>query len=236
MKREKKLEIIRNLFYRSSVKDLWFHILESYAQPHSEILEIGSGSGRGKQNTRYPRVQKIVGLDLDDRVLKNPFLDEAFNISATQILEKMPNVKFDIIYSQMVAEHIENGEEFISSQLRRLKDKGVLIHSTVSKYYWTSLINSLVPENIKNWLIKELGSGRESDDVFPAHYTLNSKHQIEKICNECNAEFKIIRQDEPPGYLQRSFILMLIYTMVHKPLQFVFAAIRPTFIFIVSKK
>ncbi|MGI9447064.1 MAG: class I SAM-dependent methyltransferase [Pirellulales bacterium] len=210
--------------------------MDSYAQKHSEILEIGSGSGKNRQNTLYPMSKKIVGLDLDDRVLNNPFLDDAFNISAYQNKEKLPNVKFDIIYSQMVAEHIDDGEKFISVQLSALKDKGVLIHSTVSKYYWTSLINSLVPEGIKNWLIKELGSGRESDDVFPAHYKLNSKHQIEKICKKLNAKFKIIRQDEPPGYLQRSFILMLIYTMVHKPLQFVFPAVRPTFIFIVSKK
>ena len=200
------------------------------------VLEIGSGSGRDNQNVLYPSVKKIVGVDLDGRVLGNPFLDEAYNISAYQIQEKLPNTKFDIIYSQMVAEHIDNGEKFITAQLNVLKDEGVLIHSTVSKYYWTSLIQSFVPENIKNWLIKVLGSGRNSEDVFPVHYKLNSKHQIEKICSKCNAKFKIIRQDEPPGYLRRSFILMIIYTLVHKPLQFVLPVIRPTLVFIVSKK
>ena len=200
------------------------------------VLEIGSGSGRDNQNVLYPSVKKIVGVDLDGRVLGNPFLDEAYNISAYQIQEKLQNTKFDIIYSQMVAEHIDNGEKFITAQLNALKDEGVLIHSTVSKYYWTSLIQSFVPENIKNWLIKVLGSGRDSEDVFPVHYKLNSKHQIEKICSKCNAKFKIIRQDEPPGYLRRSFILMIIYTLVHKPLQFVLPVIRPTLIFIVSKK
>ena len=236
MHRDKKLELIQKLFYRSTTKDLWFHLLESYAQAYSVVLEIGSGSGRDNQNILYPSVKKIVGVDLDGRVLSNPFLDEAYNISAYQIQEKLPNTKFDIIYSQMVAEHIDNGEKFITAQLNVLKDEGVLIHSTVSKYYWTSLIQSFVPENIKNWLIKVLGSGRDSEDVFPVHYKLNSKHQIEKICSKCNAKFKIIRQDEPPGYLRRSFILMIIYTLVHKPLQFVLPIIRPTLVFIVSKK
>lgn len=236
MHRDKKLELIQNLFYRSTIKDLWFHLLESYAQPDSVVLEIGSGSGRDNQNILYPSVKKIVGVDLDSRVLGNSFLDEAYNISAYQIEEKLPNTKFDIIYSQMVAEHIDNGEKFITAQLNTLKDEGVLIHSTVSKYYWTSLIQSFVPENIKNWLIKVLGSGRNSEDVFPVHYKLNSKHQIEKICSKCNAKFKIIRQDEPPGYLRRSFILMIIYTLVHKPLQFVLPVIRPTLVFIISKK
>lgn len=236
MHRDKKLEFIRNIFYRSSVENLWFHVLESYVQPHFEVLEIGSGSGEGRQNSLYPTVQKIVGLDLDGRVLRNPYLDEAYNINAYDIADKLADTKFDVIYSQMVAEHIDDGVRFISTQLDALRDGGVLIHSTVSKHYWTSIINDFLPENIKNWLIKHLGSGRDAEDVFPAHYQLNSKRQIKKICGDCNAEFKIVRQDEPPGYLRRSITLMLIYTLFHKPLQFVVPSIRPTFIFIVSKK
>ena len=236
MHRDKKLELIKNIFFRSSIEDFWFHVLKSYAQPHFEVLEIGSGSGKGKQNTLYPTVRKIVGLDLDERVLRNPFLDESYNMNAYEIGTKLADTKFDIIYSHMAAEHIDDGLRFISTQLNALNDGGVLIHSTVSKYYWTSLINDLVPESVKHWLIRKLGSGRAAEDVFPAHYELNSTHQIEKICSGCNAEYKILRQDEPPGYVRRSILLMLLYTLLHKPLQFLIPSIRPTFIFVVSKK
>lgn len=236
MNRNKKLELVRKIFWPNATLNLWYEILKDFTQPHFEILEIGSGSGRGIQNQLYPNVANIFGLDLDERVLSNPHLNKAFNISAYEIEEKFKNVKFDIIYSHMVAEHIRDSNRFISTQLNCLKDGGILIHSTVSKYYWTSLLNYIVPVSLKNWLIRTLGSGRESDDIFPAHYQLNSEKQILEVCLKLNASYRIIRQDEPPGYLSRSFILMIIYTMVQKPLAIIFPSLRPTFIFLISKE
>ena len=236
MDRDSKLKLIRRLFWPNAKENLWFKVVSSFCKPHFEILEIGSGSGRGLQNKLYPIAAKIVGLDLDKRVLNNPHLDEAFNLSAYDLGEKLEGNKFDIIYSQMVAEHIDDAHRFISTQLEHLKDNGILIHSTVSKYYWVSLINDLISVNLKNWLIKELGGGRGSDDIFPAYYKLNSEKQIKAVCKSLNVNFKIIRQDEPPGYLRRSIILMLIYTLIHKPLQLLFPALRPSFIFTVSKE
>ncbi len=235
MDKDSKLEIIRRLFWPTAKTDLWFEILSFLAKPHHEILEIGSGSGQGLQNQLYPQVAKVVGLDLDRRVLQNPHLDQALNISAYEINKYLSEIKFDIIYSQMVAEHIDEPDKFISLQLNHLKDEGVLIHSTVSKFYWVSLINDFVPVIWKNWLIKTLGSGREADDIFPAYYKLNSAGQIKTMCKRLKLEYEIIRQDEPPGYLRKSFFLMIVYTLAHKPLQLIFPALRPSFIFILSR-
>ena len=55
----------------------------------------------------------------------------------------------------MVAEHIDDGRKFITNQLSVLTNDGILLHSTVSKYYWTSIINDKVPERLKNWLINK---------------------------------------------------------------------------------
>ena len=236
MNRNSKLQLVRNLFYSKSRIDLWSKVLDDLTQPHFEVLEIGSGSGRGLQNQFYPQVSRIVGIDLDDRVLSNPYLDQALKISAYDLEENFTIDKFDIVYSHMVAEHIEDAQKFISSQLNCLNNRGVIIHSTVSKYYWTSMINDFVSVKIKNWLIKKLGSGREADDIFPAFYTLNSERQIRKVCDDLNVYYTIIRQDEPPGYLRGSLILMFLYTMLHKPLQFIFPALKPTFIFIISRE
>ena len=198
---------------------------------HSIILEIGSGSGKGKQNTDYPKAMKIVGIDLDARVLENPHLDEAYHANAYALGEVITNTKFDLIYSHMVAEHIDDGKKFVGAQLEFLKNGGKLLHSTVSKYYWTSFINDFVPVRIKNLLIQTLGSGRNAEDIFPAHYKLNSETDIKNICEELSLNYEIIRQDEPPGYLRRSIILMLFYTILHRPLQCIIPPLRPTFIF-----
>tara|TARA_B100001093_G_C26023068_1_gene674716 strand:- start:189 stop:473 length:285 start_codon:yes stop_codon:yes gene_type:complete len=92
-----------------------------------------------------------------------------------------------------------------------------------------------VPERLKNWLIKTLGSGRNEEDIFPTCYQLNCKKQISDLCDELSLNFEIIRQDEPPGYLRRSFILMFVYFVIHKPLQYVMPSLRPTFIFKIQK-
>ena len=235
MDRDKKLEFIRRIFYANQKKDAWFSELEQLCNEESTILEIGSGSGAGKQNLLYPKAKMIVGIDLDERVLRNPNLDVAKNISAYEINEKLSDYKFDLIYSHMVAEHIDDGERFLASQLSALKPGGKILHSTVSKYYWTSLVNDFVPEAIKYWLIENLGSGRKQQDIFPTHYKLNSESQIKKLCGDLNVKYRIVRQDEAPGYFRRSLILMMVYTLFHKPLQFLIPALRPKFIFIVQK-
>lgn len=236
MDRSKKLALVARYIYPNSRDNLWFSVLKDNVTPKSRVLEIGSGSGRGNQNQLYPEVACIVGLDLDQRVLDNPHLKMALHISAHDVTEEIIGGKVDCIYSHMVAEHIDDADRFLSTQLTVLEDDGVIIHSTTSKYYWTSLINNYVPERVKDWLIANLGSGRTSEDVFPALYNLNSEDQLANLSRKLNFSFEIIRQDEPPGYLCRSIVLMLIYSLIHKPLQFVFPVLRPTFIAIIRKK
>jgi SAM-dependent methyltransferase len=235
MKRDEKLELVRKIFYPRQQQNLWFHALTELCGEESVILEIGSGSGIGKQNALYPRVKQIVGIDLDERVLDNPNLNIAKNISAYEIDSELADYEFDLIYSHMVAEHIDDSRRFLSSQLALLKPGGRILHSTVSKYYWTSLINDLVPERLKFWLIEHLGAGRKQQDVFPAHYQLNSEGQIKRLCKELNVSYQVLREDEAPGYLRRSMFLMLVYTAIHKPLQFLIPPLRPIFVFIIEK-
>lgn len=235
MDRDAKFELVARIFYRKSVPNLWFKILCENTSETSSILELGSGSGVGKQNQLYPKAQEIIGIDVDDRVLSNPYLDSSYCGSAYEINKYLNGKKVDIIYSQMVAEHIDDARLFLAAQLQAIKDDGVIIHSTVSKYHWVMLINNLVPKKLKNWLIMTLGSGRQSEDIFPAQYKLNSLRQLEDLSRSHSFSYEVIRQDEPPGYLRRSIILMLIYTAIHKPLQAIFPALRPTFIFLIRK-
>lgn len=235
MKRKEKLDLITNYFYKSSIKDLWFKKLNDYIINDMTVLEIGSGSGKGNQNQLYPNSSKIYGIDLDERVIDNPYLYNAKCISAYQISEIFDSIKFDVIYSHMVVEHIDNPYEFLSNQFKKLNENGVLIHSTVSKFFWTSLLNNNINENIKFFLIKHLGSGRKSNDIFKAFYRLNSRQSLKKLSIKLDFSYQIIRQDEPPGYLQRSLILMFLYTIINKPLQYLFPCLRPTFIFIIKK-
>jgi len=236
MNRHEKFDLVSRYLYPNVIKDLWFNVLEKHVAADSIVLEVGSGSGKGKQNINYPKAKRIIGIDLDQRVLENPYLDDAICGSAYEIEHYLSGQKVDVVYSHMVAEHIDDAEKFLVSQVNVLTEDGVILHSTVSKYFWVSLINNFVPEKVKNWLIKTLGSGRTSEDIFPALYQLNSEDQIKKLSEKYQLEYELIRQDEPPGYLRRSIILMVLYTLFNKPLQFLFPSLRQTFIFKLRKK
>jgi 2-polyprenyl-3-methyl-5-hydroxy-6-metoxy-1,4-benzoquinol methylase len=233
--RDEKLELVRDWFYAGTSFEAWFAKVTQHVTPDMEVCEIGSGSGKGFQNQQYPNAKFIFGLDLDPRVLQNPFLHKAVLGSALDLPKLAEGRKFDLIYSHMVVEHIDQPLEFISAQVECLKANGTISHSTVSKYYWSSLINNLVPDRIKDLLIEKLGSGRTSEDTFPAHYRLNSEADIARIAKTLGLSYSISRSDQAPGYLRRSLILMLIYTIIHKPLQYFFPALRPTLIYSFKK-
>jgi SAM-dependent methyltransferase len=235
MDKQEKLALIKKYFYPNSLENLWFKIVSENCRDNSDVLEIGSGSGDGLQNQLYPNARSVSGIDLDERILTNPHLSKAKVGSAYELVALVEDQKFDMIYSHMVAEHIEDAETFLTQQLQCLKANGVIIHSTVSKYYWTSLLNDVMPPSWKNFLIKHLGSGRAEVDIFPAHYTLNSDSALKALAAKLGFTYRLIRQDEPPGYLRRSLILMVLYTIIHKPLQYIFPALRPTFIFVVER-
>lgn len=230
-----KLKAIKKIFYPRHFDDVWFSVLENLVKSSDDVLEIGSGSGTGDQNTLYPKVKYLTGIDLDERVHKNPFLDEGYVLSVGDLSQKFEKDSFDLIYSHMVAEHIENADEFIEQQMAILRMGGIALHSTVSKYYLTSILNLFIPNQIKYFLIARLGSGRKEQDIFPAYYNLNDKLTIRRLAKKYDLTVEFFQYDEPPGYLRKSYILMILYVLLHKPMQYLFPSLRPTFIFILRK-
>ncbi len=235
--RDTKLENIRRLFYRNYNADMWSEKIKELLNSRKIVLEIGAGSGSGHQSWIDYRslCEYSLGIDLDPRVLENPNFHETANIGAYE-LNKYSDRCFDLISSNMVAEHIDNADEFLTQQLALMDVNSVSIHHTASKYYYSSLANYVIPESVKYWLIEKLGSGRPSKDVFPAHYLLNSKSDLMKLAKKHDCEITVERYRAPPGYLRRSYILMLIYTIIDIPLAFLVPAVKPGIVFTISKK
>jgi SAM-dependent methyltransferase len=234
--RDSKLELISKIFYQNSKQNQWQTQLDLLASPSSHALEIGSGSGLGHQNGYRPACASLTGIDLDERVLNNPTLDRSHVLDAYSLSEVFSAHSFDLIYSHMVIEHIENCESFLNEQVKCLKPTGVIFHSTVSSFYISSVLNRLLPTDVKNWLIKRLGSGRSEEDIFPAFYKMNSPRSIRKVCRSLNLDARIIHYDTAPGYLRRSLLLMLLYTIIHKPVSWIFPCLRPGILIILTAR
>lgn len=59
---------------------------------------------------------------------------------------------FDLVYSSEVIEHIKDVEGFLTAVNRLLKDGGVFIITTPSRFNYVSLVGKLVPQRLKNTL------------------------------------------------------------------------------------
>lgn len=216
--------------------DFWFEIINQYVGKESVVLEIGSGSGIHPQNTLRPQCAHLTGVDFDKRVLSNSNLDKAYALEPSQELtDILGGKRFDVIYSHMVAEHIEDPKKFVAQQLALLSEGGVIIHSTVSSYSIVSILNRVLPERLKHFLIEKLGSGRTGSDVFPAYYQLNSEAQLDILKQEFGLNIFSIYYDTGSGYFAQVPLLGLIYGVVQKVLCLGVEKMNGRLIFIIWK-
>jgi len=186
-------------------------------EPHFTVLDLGAG--RGEQLYRDPtsyrtkltlikgKVAKLIGVDVDEAVLGNPFLDEA---KVIRIGEPYPfaDDTFDLIFCDWVLEHVDNPAEFASEIARVLKPGGWLCARTPNRWGMIGLFSSLIPNDAHAGLLAKLQDGRESRDVFPTRYRLNSLARLKRAFPDERWEnYSYFSNPEPP-YIQRSRLAM----------------------------
>lgn len=208
-------QILAKLGFESD--EFWFDILQQYVNSDSKVLEIGAGSGVPPQNTLRPSCSSLTGVDFDERVLENSYLDNAYTLTSGRgLLEALEGERFEVIYSHMVAEHVSNPSEFLTQQFALLSEGGVIIHSTVSAYSFISMLNRVCPQRLKNFLIKNLGSGRTESDVFPAYYRLNNDKQVADLSAKLGFQVLQVYYDTGAGYFSQVPWLGVIYGVIQK--------------------
>lgn len=142
----------------------------SVLEPSFRVLDIGAGAGIVEQMNFRRHVASMVGIDLDERVLENPWLDEAHHGDATKTPFK--DKEFDLIFCDNVLEHIAEPEAFMAEVTRILKPGGLFMGKTPNKNHYMPLIARLTPLWFHRFYNKL--RGRESEDTFPTCYRLNS--------------------------------------------------------------
>jgi ubiquinone/menaquinone biosynthesis C-methylase UbiE len=87
---------------------------------------------------------------------------------------------FDLITANMVVEHLQNPTAALSEVCRLLKPGGTLILHTTNFLNYQCRIAGIIPQGIKNRLIRFL-EGRSETDVFPTAYKINTVREIEEV-------------------------------------------------------
>jgi ubiquinone/menaquinone biosynthesis C-methylase UbiE len=173
--------------------------LLKHLKPDMVVLDLGAGAGIIPEMNFKGEVKKIYGLDPDERVMSNPFLDSAVCSTA----EGMPfdNEMFDAVICQNVMEHIENPLVMMQQVKRVLKKDGLFFVKTPNRNHYITLAARATPHWFHQWYNKL--RGRKEEDTFQTLYNFNSKLQQQKIIKATGLETVEINFFESrPEYLR----------------------------------
>jgi len=161
-------------FYNSLQKLTWYYqdykyeydFVANFIKENNNILEIGCGKAAFtkylKENVNY------TGLDFSIEAKNMASINgiKIENISVHELAKN--NIKFDVVCSFQVLEHVGDPYKFIQSALECLKKKGLFIiavpsESSFIKYARNSILN-MPPHHITRWTDKALYS---LSNLFP---------------------------------------------------------------------
>ncbi len=100
-----------------------------------------------------------------------------------------PDGFFNLVTANMVIEHVADPIAFSQEVRRVLRKDGLFVAHTSNLYYFEYLIAHSLPSSIVSKVAQML-DGRESDDIFPTHYRVNTRSAFQRLPG-----FKIQRLD-----------------------------------------
>ena len=157
---------------------------KKYTLNNLECLDIGCGGGLLSE--RIARLgASVTGIDVTKnsiKVAKNHALSSGLNINyintdLSSFINKNSSKKFDLIIASEVVEHLENRSLFFEEVSKLLKNKGILILTTINKTALSLLFAKFMAENI----LKILPKGIHDFEKFVSPETLINEAKLHKI-------------------------------------------------------
>ncbi len=165
--------------------------------PDERVVVLDTGCGHRSKVAPFPNVT-YVGTDIVyDDVRHNRDVNLRFVSNLDRIPLKKESV--DVIFSNMVMEHLRHPDEYFSQVHEILKPGGFLIFSTPCVYNIVSAINRLLPDGASRRLGKLL-TEIDEEDIFPTYYRANSLGRIKRLSANHGFEEVEIRMFQPPPY------------------------------------
>src|SRR5258708_29157835 len=145
--------------------------LLQHLKPDMIVLDLGAGAGIIPEMNFRGKVKKMYGLDPDERVMSNQFLDAAACSTGEEM--SFEDEMFDVIICQNVMEHIENPLVMLTQVKRVLKKGGLFFVKTPNRNHYITLAARATPHGFHQWYNKL--RGRDEEDTFQTLYNFNSK-------------------------------------------------------------
>lgn len=179
-------------------------------EPFHTVLDLGAGAGITALNIKRNAL-RICGIDIDERVLTNPTLDEA-KIASAESIPYEDNF-FDMVICMHVFEHLSEPEKVFREVSRVLKENGLFLIKTPNKFHYAPLLARCTP----SWFHKFYNKlrGRDSEDTFATYYKANTESQLKNLAKSTSFNVEQITLIEGrPEYLRitwPTYLLGILY-------------------------
>jgi len=170
-------------FCRNDHRVVFFNQVNALLRPNMTVVDFGAGRGKWTEResgyklehtTLRGKCRKVIGIDVDEAVLKNPLVDEGMKIGPSDRLP-LEDESVDLVVSWAVFEHVSDPAFVVRELQRILKPGGWICAVTPSKWSYFAIMARLVPNRYHARLVTGvLGSRRQGEDVFPTVYRMNT--------------------------------------------------------------
>ena len=147
-------------------------------------LDIGCGRMLFLSNPALARVLAnrcglLVGVDPDPTIEENPFVHERVR---TGMEDFHTEHTFDLVTMRMVAEHVQNPTQFISSLARCTHPGSLIVIYTVNAWSPVPVITRLMPFALHH-PFKYFLWNSEKKDTFPTAFRMNTRRHLQQLLN-----------------------------------------------------
>lgn len=184
---------------------LFRELLLDYLKPGDHVLDYGAGRGALPELNLRDQAALIAGVDPDDAVLRNPFLDEAKLLPLPSGQIPYDDHRFDLVLSANVMEHVQAPETVFKEIYRVLHPGGWFISKTPNKWHYVATIARLTPFSFHVFINRR--RGRRVHDTFPTIYACNTPRVVRRYAHRTG--FDVVQIDMwegRPEYLRMAAV------------------------------
>ena len=191
-----------------------FHTrVNSLVRQEDVVVDVWCGRGQHREDPiRLRRELKILkgkctrvlGIDVDPNAHLNPFLDEFRLIPTDTPVFPIADATADLCVTDYVVEHVADPAKFFAECHRILKPRGYLCIRTTNVRSYVGLAATLTPNRLHARVVGWAQRGRQSKDVFPTQYRVNTRHKLARALQQAGFDACVYHHNPEPSYLSRS--------------------------------
>lgn len=174
--------------------------IRSVACPRTlRVLNLGAGAATDDARRLGDHFGRLIGADIDPRVVENDDLHEAVVIDGTSL--PFPDCSFDMVFSDWTMEHVAEPKPLLEEVFRVLKPGGHFVFRTPNLLHYAALLAWATPHAFHEFVGKRIRSS-VLVEPYKTHYRLNTKRTAVRLLRQVGFEQVEVRMLEPaPSYL-----------------------------------